>query len=84
MKSKLPIFPLGVQYYRQPTPLPAEWPADLAAIKKMGFDLIQLRPHWRWHERNEGTFVWDDLDQLFELAKKNDLQVIFKLLMAAK
>ena len=40
------FFPYGVQYYRQPTPLPSEWKEDLKNIKDAGYTHIQLRPQW--------------------------------------
>jgi beta-galactosidase GanA len=80
-RPSLPDLALGVQYYRQPTPLPAEWEEDLAAIKQMGFDIIQLRPQWRWHERNEGELDFSDIDRLFELAEAAGLRVIFKFFL---
>jgi len=69
---------LGTQYYRQPTPTAKEWSEDLKKIQDMGMQLIQLRPQWRWHERIEGNYIWDDIDQLLELADKNGLDVMFK------
>jgi len=74
----LPGLAIGVQYYRQPTPLPHEWDDDLAAIKAMGIDIVQFRPQWRWHERNEGELDFSDLDTLFDLAQAHGLQVLFK------
>jgi beta-galactosidase GanA len=74
----LPFYPYGLQYYRQPTPLPAEWEADLSDIVCAGYTHIQLRPQWRWHERVRGAFDWDDIDKLFELASKYSLKVILK------
>ncbi len=71
----------GIQYYRAPTPLPEEWEVDLENIKKMGFNTIQLRPQWRWHERLHGQFYWDDLDRLFDLSEKNGLNVVFKFFL---
>ena len=73
--------PIGVHYHRAPTPVPSEWKADLANIKRMGFEFIQVRPQWRWHERNEGEFQFDDLDRLFDLALKNDLKVLCKFFL---
>jgi len=78
-----PEITLGVQYYRQPTPLPGEWDRDLGNIRGMGFDVIQLRPQWRWHERNEGELDFADLDRLFDLAEKHKLKVLFKFLLPA-
>lgn len=73
--------PIGVHYYRAPTPVPSEWKADLANIKRMGFEFIQVRPQWRWHERNEGEFQFDDLDRLFDLALKSNLKVLCKFFL---
>jgi beta-galactosidase len=72
---------LGTQYYRQPTPLPAEWEGDLKKIKSMGMEYIQLRPQWRWHERKEGNYRWDDIDHLVDLAEKTGLKIIFKFML---
>jgi beta-galactosidase len=75
------FFPLSVHYYRQPTPLPGEWDGDLRRIREMGIRVIQLRPQWRWHERTEGRFLWDDLDRLFELAGRHGLKIAFKFML---
>jgi len=40
-------------------------------IAKQGYTHVQFRPQWRCHERIRGECVWDDLDQLFDLAEKN-------------
>jgi beta-galactosidase len=77
-EEQLDFYPYGVQYHRAPTPLPEEWEGDLKEIKRVGFTHIQLRPQWRWHERNQGSAVWDDLDRLFDLAHKNQLRVVLK------
>lgn len=79
--KQLPELTLGVQYYRQPTPLPEEWETDLGAIRQMGLEVIQLRPQWRWHERNEGELDFTDLDRLFDLAEAKGLSVIFKFFL---
>ena len=81
--KQLPDLTVAVQYYRQPTPRPGEWDGDLAAIKRMGFDAIQVRPQWRGHERNEGELCFDDIDRLFDLAEKHRLRVIFKFFLPA-
>ena len=81
--KELPDLTFAVQYYRAPTPRPDEWDGDLAAIQRMGFDAIQIRPQWRWHERNEGELCFDDTDRLFDLAEKHGLRVIFKFFLPA-
>ena len=79
--QELPRMAMGVHYYRAPTPLPAEWDRDLGAIRRMGFDFVQVRPQWRWHERNEGELQFDDLDALFDLALQHDLKVLCKFFL---
>ena len=77
-EQRLGFFPYGVQYYRQPTPLPDEWEKDLKEIARSGYTHIQLRPHWRWHEARREQAVWDDLDALMDLAHKHNVRVIMK------
>ncbi|MCD6220529.1 beta-galactosidase [Candidatus Calescamantes bacterium] len=74
-------FIYGTQYYRAPTPMPEEWEMDIPMIKEMGFNIIQLRPQWRWHEKIKGKFYWDDLDKLFDLAEKHGLYIVFKFML---
>ncbi len=47
----------------------------------MGMEYIQLRPHWRWHERKEGSYTWDDIDRIFKLADKIGVKIIFKFML---
>ncbi len=81
MTRKVQGFPVGIQYYRAPTPLPEEWLVDLPRIRDLGFTFIQVRPQWRWHERHEGEFCWDDLDRLFDLCAQSGLQVMFQFML---
>jgi beta-galactosidase GanA len=79
--KKADRFVMAVHYYRQPTPLPEEWDGDMAKMRRTGITAIQLRPHWRWHERREGRFQWDDLDRLFDLSERHKLRIIFKFML---
>ena len=36
-ESQFSFFPFGTQYYREPTPLPAEWEGDLLEISRAGY-----------------------------------------------
>lgn len=74
-------FLYGTQYYRAPTPLPEEWDGDMENVKKLGMDTVQIRIQWRFNEPREGEYKFDDVDGLFEKAKKNGLKVIFKFLL---
>lgn len=81
MKREVSGFPFGIQYYRAPTPLPEEWKSDLQRIREAGFTFIQVRPQWRWHERREGEFQWDDLDRMFDLCAETGLQIMFQFMV---
>ena len=81
MSREVQGFPFGIQYYRAPTPLQQEWLVDLPRIKDLGFTFVQVRPQWRWHERREGEFQWDDLDRFFDLCARNGLQVMFQFML---
>jgi len=70
-----------VQYYRAPSPPPHAWHGDLARIAEMGFRGIQVRPQWRWHERQPGQFTWDDLHRLCEIATRYGLRVVVQFIV---
>ncbi len=74
-------FIYGTQYYRAPTPLQDEWEYDLNMMPQAGLDTIQIRVQWRWNERREGEYYFDDIDRLFDLAEKYNKQVIMKFML---
>jgi len=76
LEDGLDFYPYGTQYYRAPTPLPEEWEPDFKEMARIGYTHVQYRPQWRWHERVQGKYTWDDLDVLFDLADKYKLRVI--------
>jgi beta-galactosidase len=67
---------LGVQYYRAPFPNQKFWNDDFAKIKDSGLNTVQLWVLWGWVEPKPGQFIFDDYDQLMELADKHGLGVI--------
>ena len=69
LANELPYI-YGAQYYRAPTPAREHWAGDLAAIKAKGFNTVKYWVQWRWSERVEGEYVWDDLDELMVLAER--------------
>ena len=71
----------GTQYYRSPTPLPAEWEDDLKAMGEFNLDVIQIRINWRQNERKEGEYDFSDVDKLLKLAEKYDKKVVIKFLL---
>ena len=80
LASDLPYI-YGTQYYRAPTPAREHWAGDLAAIKAKGFNTVKYWVQWRWSERVEGEYVWDDLDELMVLAEKSGLKVVLNLIL---
>jgi beta-galactosidase len=72
---------VGTQYYRAPTPLPAEWETDLALIRETGLDGVQLRLQWRWVEPRRNEFRFDDHDRLLDLCAARGLQVVVKFIV---
>ncbi len=71
----------GVQYYRAPSQAPERWEEDLRNIKAMHCNTVKFWVQWRWSERREGEYYWDDLDRLMELAEKYRLKVILNLIL---
>ncbi len=69
----------GVQYYRPPFPESRYWREDLQRMKASGFDTVQFWVNWGWVEPEQGRFVFDDYDQLMDLALENGLQVVLSL-----
>ncbi len=76
-----PGFLFGAQYYRAPTPNRRHWAGDLAQLRKMGCNTVKYWVQWRWSERCEGEYCWQDLDELMQLAQANNLQVVLNLIL---
>ena len=68
-------FCFGTQYYRI-VPMREDWERDIANIKSMGMDTIRYWAMWRWAEPRPGTYYFDDLHELVQIAARNDLDVI--------
>ncbi len=69
----------ATHYYRAPSPPPEEWHDDLRQCKGMGLELLQARVFWRWHERRENEYFWEDLDAFMTEAQAAGCRVIFQL-----
>ena len=74
-------FVYGVQYYRAPIPHRDCWRRDLEKIRELGFDTVKFWVQWRWSERREGEYYWEDLDELMRLAEDNHLRVVLNLIL---
>lgn len=66
----------ATQYYRPPFPHRERWLADLRQIRDTGFNAIYVSVPWSWVEPDPGSFVFDDFDELFEMAREVGLRVI--------
>lgn len=66
----------GAQYYRPPFPKKECWERDIRHMKELGFTCVKFWAVWNWIEREEGYFDFSDLDELVELARNCQLEVI--------
>lgn len=71
----------GVQYYRPLFPREEFWEQDFQNIKELGFNIVKLWAVWNDIEREEGQFVFDDLDAQVRLAEKYGLKVIINTIV---
>jgi len=67
---------IGTQYYRAPFPERRFWAEDFRRIYDSGLDTVQLWVLWAWVESTPDEFVYDDYDELVELAEKQGLGVV--------
>ena len=68
--------PFGSQYYRAPSPDPADWERDLKNMADLGFNTVKFWVQWRWNHPAEGDFYFDDIDRLMDLAHQFHLKVM--------
>lgn len=68
-------FPVGVEYFRGPSPPKEFWDEDFARIRAAGMRIVRTFTPWNWIETAPGVFQFDDFDLMFELAAKHDLKV---------
>ena len=68
-------FPVGVEYYRAPTPKPDCWDKDFARLSAAGFRVVRSFTYWNWMEPRPGIYELDDFDRMFDLAEKHELSV---------
>ncbi len=73
--------PFGTQYYRAPSPASEDWDRDLAAIAGLGFTMVKFWVQWRWNAPREGSYMFDDIDRLMDLARKHGLRVMLNTIV---
>jgi beta-galactosidase GanA len=78
MNTKAMVF--GTQYYRPPFPERRTWESDLELIAASGFNTVKLWAVWSWIELKEGTYYFDDLDELMALCARRSLQTVINLI----
>jgi beta-galactosidase len=73
--------PFGSQYYRAPSPAKTDWDQDLGNFAAQGFNTIKFWVQWRWNNPSEGTYFFDDIDALMDLATKHGLRVMLNTIV---
>jgi beta-galactosidase len=67
---------IGVYYYPEAWP-EAQWPRDMANIRKLGMEFVHMGEFaWYFMEPEEGKYQFDWLEKNVELAAQNGLKVI--------
>ncbi len=67
-------FPVGIEYYRPPTPRPEHWKQDLATIAAAGLTIVRTFYSWDWSWPEPNCFDFSDLDALMDLAAEQGLK----------
>ena len=75
-------FPVGVEYYRVPTPKQECWDGDFARLRAAGFRIVRSHSYWNAMEPRPGQYELDDFDRLFDLAARHDLSVWMDIMLA--
>jgi len=75
-------FPVGVEYYRGPTPRTDIWDDDFARLKAYGFRIVRSFSFWNHMEPRPGQYELDDFDLFFDLAERHGLWVWMDLTLA--
>jgi beta-galactosidase len=68
--------PFGSQYYRAPSPHKKDWEKDLKNMADLGFNTIKFWIQWRWNNPKENEYYFDDIDELMDIAEKNNLKAM--------
>ena len=75
-------FPVGVEYYRAPTPKQECWDGDFARLRAAGFRIVRSHSYWNAMEPRPGQYELDDFDRLFDLAAQHGLSVWMDIMLA--
>ncbi|MEU3983758.1 beta-galactosidase [Streptomyces sp. NPDC026672] len=72
---------IGAQYYRPPNPPRQDWARDLGRMREAGLNTVKFWACWSWMAPHEGTVDFADLDELMDLAARNDLGVVVNTIL---
>lgn len=70
---------IGIQYYRTPNPERRLWRDDFIRMREMGLDTVRFWIYWSKVNPSSGDWDWDELDELYDHAAKNNLGVVGQL-----
>ena len=56
-------FPVGVEYYRVPTPKQECWDGDFARLSAAGFRIVRSASYWNAMEPRPGQYELADFDR---------------------
>jgi beta-galactosidase len=74
--ARADLMTIGVYYYPEAWPA-AQWPRDMANIKKLGLEFVHMGEFaWAFMEPTEGNFDFSWLDRNVQLAHEQGLKVI--------
>jgi beta-galactosidase len=73
--------PFGSQYYRAPSPAKSDWDRDLAFMASLGLNMVKFWVQWRWNTPREGSYTFDDIDELMDLAARHQLRVMLNTIV---
>jgi beta-galactosidase GanA len=79
--AHVPPIVFGTQYYRPPNPPRADWARDLTRIRETGMNTVKFWACWSWMHRGPGIVDFDELDELMDLADKNELAVVINTIL---
>ena len=75
-------FPVGVEYYRVPTPKQECWDGDFARLRAAGFRIVRSASYWNAMEPRPGQYELADFDRFFDLATQHGLSVWMDIMLA--
>ena len=73
-------FIYGAQYYRNPTPDKSQWENDLKNMHNLGLTDVKFWVQWRANHVEPDKFDFSDIDELMNIALKNDLRVTLNII----